>query len=112
MGGFPAALRDTRDYYQQDIRYIIVATLIVVLVTLMLLLRAVVAPLYLVGSVVISYFAAIGVGVLVFQLILGQELHWSVPPLAFVVLVAVGERHPAQPWKPSVYEVAHRRLHM
>ncbi|MDV3126100.1 MMPL family transporter [Mycobacterium sp. 21AC1] len=90
MGGFPAALRDTRDYYQQDIRYIIAATLIVVLLTLMLLLRAVVAPLYLVGSVVISYFAAIGIGVLVFQYILGQPLHWSVPPLAFVVLVAVG----------------------
>jgi len=27
-----------------------------------------------------------------------------------LVLVAVGERHPARPWKPSVYEVAHRRL--
>jgi RND superfamily putative drug exporter len=26
----------------------------------------------------------------VFQFILGQQLHWSVPPLAFVVLVAVG----------------------
>jgi putative drug exporter of the RND superfamily len=90
MGGFPVALRDTRDYYQQDIRFIIAATLIVVLLTLMVLLRAVVAPLYLVGSVVISYFAAIGIGVLMFQLILGQELHWSVPPLAFVVLVAVG----------------------
>jgi putative drug exporter of the RND superfamily len=90
MGGFPAALRDTRDYYQQDIRFIIAATLIVVLLTLMVLLRAVVAPLYLVGSVVISYFAAIGIGVLTFQLILGQELHWSVPPLSFVVLVAVG----------------------
>ena len=90
MGGFPAALRDTRDYYQHDIRFIIVATLIVVLLTLMVLLRAIVAPLYLVGSVVISYFAAIGIGVLTFQFLLGQQLHWSVPPLAFVVLVAVG----------------------
>lgn len=27
-----------------------------------------------------------------------------------LVLVAVGERHPARPWKPSVYEIAHRRL--
>lgn len=90
MGGFPASLRDTRDYYEHDIRYIIIATLIVVLLTLMVLLRAIVAPLYLVGSVVISYFAAIGIGVLMFQFILGQELHWSVPPLAFVVLVAVG----------------------
>jgi putative drug exporter of the RND superfamily len=90
IGGVPAALRDTRDYYQQDIRFIIAVTLVVVLVTLMLLLRAVVAPLYLVGSVVISYFAAIGISVLVFQVLLGQQLHWSVPPLAFVVLVAVG----------------------
>lgn len=90
MGGFPVALRDTRDYYQQDIRYIIAATLLVVLLTLTILLRALIAPLYLVGSVVVSYFAAIGIGVLMFQLILGQELHWSVPPLAFVVLVAVG----------------------
>jgi RND superfamily putative drug exporter len=80
IGGFPAALRDTRDYYQHDIRFIITATLIVVLLTLMLLLRAVVAPLYLVGSVVISYFAAIGIGVCAFQFVLGQQLHWSVPP--------------------------------
>jgi putative drug exporter of the RND superfamily len=90
MGGYPAALRDTRDYYEHDIRFIIIATLIVVLLTLMVLLRAIIAPLYLVGSVVISYFAAIGIGVLTFQFILGQQLHWSVPPLAFVVLVAVG----------------------
>jgi RND superfamily putative drug exporter len=90
MGGYPAALRDTRDYYQADIRFIIAVTLIVVLVTLMLLLRSLIAPLYLVGSVVISYFAALGIGVLVFQYLLHQPLHWTVPPLAFVVLVAVG----------------------
>lgn len=90
MGGFPAALRDTRDYYEHDIRFIIAATLVIVLLTLMVLLRSIVAPLYLVASVVLSYFAAIGIGVLTFQLILGEQLHWSVPPLAFVVLVAVG----------------------
>ena len=28
-----------------------------------------------------------------------------------LVLVAVGERHPSAPWRPSVYEIAHRRLH-
>jgi RND superfamily putative drug exporter len=40
--------------------------------------------------VVLSYLSAIGIGVLVFQYLLGQQLHWSVPGLAFVVLVAVG----------------------
>ena len=90
VGGFPAALRDTRDYYQHDIRFIIAMTLIVVLLILMLLLRAIVAPIYLIASVIISYFAALGITVLTFQYLLGQQLHWSVPPLAFVVLVAVG----------------------
>jgi putative drug exporter of the RND superfamily len=90
MGGFPAALRDTRDYYEHDIRFIIIVTLVVVLLILMALLRAVVAPLYLIGSVILSYFAALGISVLTFQYLLGQQLHWSVPPLAFVVLVAVG----------------------
>ncbi|ORB03026.1 hypothetical protein BST30_18910 [Mycobacterium mantenii] len=90
MAGYTVALKDTRDYYQHDIRFIIAVTLLVVLLTLIALLRAIVAPLYLVASVVISYLSAVGIGVLVFQYMLGQQLHWSVPPLAFVVLVAVG----------------------
>lgn len=90
MAGYTVSLRDTRDYYEHDIRFIIAVTLLVVLLTLIALLRAVVAPLYLVASVVISYLSAVGIGVLVFQFMLGQQLHWSVPPLAFVVLVAVG----------------------
>ncbi|BBZ51864.1 MMPL family transporter [Mycobacterium heidelbergense] len=90
MAGYTVGLKDTRDYYQHDIRFIIAVTLLVVLVTLIALLRAIVAPLYLVASVVISYLSAVGIGALVFQFLLGQQLHWSVPPLAFVVLVAVG----------------------
>ncbi|QUR65922.1 RND family transporter [Mycobacterium spongiae] len=90
MAGYPVTLRDTRNYYEHDIRFIIAVTMVVVLLTLMVLLRAIVAPLYLVGSVVISYLSAVGIGVLTFQFVLGQQLHWSVPPLAFVVLVAVG----------------------
>ena len=31
----------------------------------------------------------------------------SMPAL---LLLAVGERHPARPWQPSVYEIAHRRF--
>ncbi|HUO37355.1 MAG TPA: MMPL family transporter, partial [Mycobacterium sp.] len=90
MAGFTAGLRDTRDYYDHDSRYIIVVTIMVVLLILMALLRAVVAPLYLIASVVISYLSALGIGVIVFQFVLRQELHWSVPGLTFILLVAVG----------------------
>lgn len=90
VSGYPVTLRDTRDYYNSDLRLIIVITVVVVLLVLMLLLRAFVAPLYLVGSVILSYLSALGLGVLIFQFGMHQQLHWSVPGLAFVVLVAVG----------------------
>ncbi|MCV7248902.1 RND family transporter [Mycobacterium koreense] len=83
-------LRDIRDYYTHDLRFIIMVTIAVVLVILSLLLRAIVAPLYLVASVVLSYLAALGIGVLVFQYLLGQPLYWALPGLAFIILVAIG----------------------
>jgi putative drug exporter of the RND superfamily len=88
--GVTAMLRDTRAYYGQDINFIIVMTILIVFLILVAILRAVVAPLYLIASVVISYLSALGVGVIVFQFILGQDLTWSIPGLTFIVLVAMG----------------------
>jgi putative drug exporter of the RND superfamily len=88
--GVTAMLRDTRAYYGQDIDLIIVMTILIVFLILVAILRAVVAPLYLIASVVISYLSALGVGVIVFQFILGQALTWSIPGLTFIVLVAMG----------------------
>jgi RND superfamily putative drug exporter len=88
--GVTAMLRDTRAYYNQDIRLIIGMTILIVFLILVALLRAIVAPLYLIASVVVSYLSALGVGVIVFQFMLHQELTWSVPGLTFIVLVAMG----------------------
>jgi RND superfamily putative drug exporter len=88
--GVTAMLRDTRAYYDQDIKLIIVMTILIVFFILVAILRAVVAPLYLIATVVISYLSALGVGVIVFQFILGQDLTWSIPGLTFIVLVAMG----------------------
>lgn len=88
--GMPTVMADTRDYYNQDIRFIVIATIIIVFLILVALLRAVVAPLYLIASVLVSYLSALGLGVIVFQLILGKDLHWSLPGLSFILLVAVG----------------------
>ncbi|WP_414085556.1 RND family transporter [Mycobacterium leprae] len=90
LSGYTVTLRDTRDYYDRDLQLIVIVTMIVVLLILMALLRSIVAPIYLVGSVIVSYLSALGLCVLVFQVLLRQQLHWSVPGLAFVVLVAVG----------------------
>lgn len=90
MTGLTVTLRDTRDYYYQDLRLIVITTILVVLSILIVLLRALVAPLYLIVSVIFSYLSALGMGVLLFQFGMGQELHWSVPGLTFIILVAVG----------------------
>lgn len=79
-----------RSNYNHDLRLIIVLTLAVVFLILVALLRAIVAPLYLITSVVISYLSALGLGVAFFQFICHQQLYWNVPAMAFIVLVAVG----------------------
>ncbi len=90
IAGLPAVNADVRDYYNHDMRFILTMTIVVVLLILIVLLRAVVAPLYLIASVAISFLSALGIGVVVFQFILGQHLAWNVPGTAFIVLVAVG----------------------
>ena len=79
-----------RSNYDHDLRLIVVLTLAVVFLILVALLRAIVAPLYLIASVVISYLSALGLGVAFFQFICHQQLYWNVPAMAFIVLVAVG----------------------
>ena len=90
MVGFSSFNNDIRNHYNADLSYIIVMTLIVVFLILAALLRAVVAPIYLMLSVVLSFVSAMGIGVVFFQFILGQDVYWSVSGMAFLVLVAVG----------------------
>ncbi len=89
-GRHDSDVRTIRSYYDHDVRLIVVMTLIVVFLILVALLRALVAPLYLIASVVISYLSALGLGVVFFQFILDQQIYWNVPATAFIVLVAVG----------------------
>jgi RND superfamily putative drug exporter len=90
MAGFPATLQDTRDYYNRDIQFIIGMTVLVVFLILIARLRAIVAPAYLIVAAMVSYLSALGIGVIMFQFILGQQMHWSVPGLTFIVVVTVG----------------------
>jgi RND superfamily putative drug exporter len=65
--------------------------LLVVLLILIGLLRALVAPLILIGTVILSYLAALGVGYFAFEFIFdfpGSDP--SLPLFAFVFLVALG----------------------
>ncbi|RDH76592.1 RND family transporter [Mycolicibacterium moriokaense] len=90
VAGFPAVNADIQHLLWSDFALLAVATLLIVGLILVLLLRAILAPLYLLGTVVLNYLASMGIGVLVFQWGLGYQIAWPVPLIAFIILVAVG----------------------
>jgi RND superfamily putative drug exporter len=63
----------------------------VILLTLIVLLRALVAPLYLIGSVILSYFGILGISLAFWHYVAGETaFDASVPTFAFIFLVALG----------------------
>ncbi|SHV91065.1 MmpL family transport protein [Mycobacteroides abscessus subsp. abscessus] len=90
VAGFPAVNADIQRLLSADFAQLAIATLVIVGLILVALLRALIAPLYLLGTVILNYLASLGIGVIVFQWILGYQIAWPVPLLAFIILVAVG----------------------
>lgn len=88
--GMAATNADIADLSQADFRLVAVAALIAVFLILLVLIRSLVAAAFLLGSVVLSYAATMGIAILVWQIIIGTPLEWTVACVAFVILVAVG----------------------
>ncbi len=90
-GGDTATRLDTSQASADDNIRVIPIILGVVLLILILLLRALVAPLVLIGTVLLSFGAAIGLSALVFRHIFGfAGADTSFPLFVFVFLVALG----------------------
>jgi RND superfamily putative drug exporter len=81
---------DLRHYLLLDGRFVVAAVLTAVFVLLVLTLRSLIAPLYLIASVALSFAAALGLTTLVWQHLLGHAIEFNVPIIGFVLLVAVG----------------------
>ncbi len=88
--GMASIKHDLEEYTTSDFGLLAVMALLAVFLILLWLLRSVVAATFLLASVVLSYAAAVGLGVLVWQVLLDRPLDWSVPTIAFILLVAVG----------------------
>jgi len=91
VGGNTAINLDAQNAAAHDRNVIIPLILAVVLVILTVLLRALVAPLILLATVVLSFTAALGVSALVFNHLFGfGGADTSFPLFVFVFLVALG----------------------
>jgi len=82
---------DARDASIHDLKIISPLILAVVMGVLVVLLRALVAPVVLILTVILSFFAALGAGSLVFRHVLDYPaLDYQVPLFCFLFLVALG----------------------
>ncbi|WP_084284675.1 MMPL family transporter [Solirubrobacter soli] len=91
IGGVTAENHDNLQALHRDAKLIVPLVLILILIVLIALLRCVVAPLYLIGTVILSFAFALGISSLIFTHVLGQS--GSDPNLAifcFIFLVALG----------------------
>ena len=90
-GGGTAIYDDILAAADRDNRVIIPVVLVVVFFILALLLRALVAPLILVATVVLSFFAALGLSALLFKHVFDfAGADSGLPLFVFVFLVALG----------------------
>jgi RND superfamily putative drug exporter len=90
--GTAPVLYDISHISSTDLKHIVPFAIVAIGILLALVLRSVVAPLYLIASVGLSYLAALGLSVLVFIKIGGsQGLEFFMPFLMFIFLLALGE---------------------
>ena len=91
VGGTTAVFFDTDVAARHDNRTVIPVVLLLITLILGLLLRSIVSAVLLLGTVVLSYFATLGVCALVFNHIFGfAGADASFPLFAFIFLVALG----------------------
>jgi putative drug exporter of the RND superfamily len=91
VGGQTAAQADLKATIAEDFLRVAALTVLGVFLVLVVLLRSFVAPVYLVGTVLLSYLCTLGLTSTVFQDLLGQAgLNNFLPLMVFVLLVAIG----------------------
>ena len=91
IGGGTAIQYDFDQAVESDLKLIAPLALLVIAIILAILLRALVAPLVLIASVILSFLCTLGISVLFIRFIVGDAgFDASIPTFAFIFLVALG----------------------
>jgi RND superfamily putative drug exporter len=91
VGGLSSVFADVRAANDRDLKVIFPVAGLLIALILALLLRSVVAPVYLLISVVLGFFATLGATVIAFQGIGGRPgLSFTLPIILYLFVVAIG----------------------
>lgn len=89
--GSSVAFADIRQVSNEDFVKVLILIAIGVFAVMIALLRSIVAPAYLVLTVLLSYGSTLGLTVFAFQMLMGQEgVNLLIPTIVLVLLVALG----------------------
>lgn len=92
IGGQTAAQHDAEQLTIRDMKVVIPLVIVLIMILLVAYLRSVTAMLYLIGTVVLSYGSALGLGWVILHYGMGVEaIQGAIPLYAFAFLVALGE---------------------
>ena len=90
LAGTAAIYRDIQSGSNYDLLIVGIAALTLIFVVMLIITRALVASLVIVGTVLLSLGAAFGLSVLVWQHLFGLDLNWIAPVFGLIILLAVG----------------------
>ena len=92
VGGEAPAFYDISSISDSDLTRVVPVAILVIGLLLCLVMRSLIAPIYLIASVALSFFAAMGLSVILFIEIGGDSgLTFILPFLMFIFLLALGE---------------------
>ncbi|RAV08474.1 MMPL family transporter [Paenibacillus contaminans] len=92
VGGQTAVQYDTRELNERDEKVVMPIVIGLIALLLVAYLRSIVATFYLIATVVLSYFSALGAGWFILHEVMGASaIQGFIPLYAFVFLVALGE---------------------
>jgi RND superfamily putative drug exporter len=90
LGGTAATYKDMQEGSDLDLLIAGIASLALIFIIMLILTRSVIAALVIVGTVLLSLGASFGLSVLIWQHIIGVQLHWMILPMSVIILLAVG----------------------
>jgi RND superfamily putative drug exporter len=90
LGGTAATYKDMRDGSNYDLVIAAVSAICLIFIIMLIITRAAVAALVIVGTVALSLASSFGLSVLLWQHVIGVPLHWLVLAMSVIILLAVG----------------------
>ena len=90
LAGTASTYKDMQEGSNWDLLVAGIASLCLIFVIMLLLTRAVIASAVIVGTVLLSLGTSFGLSVLIWQHILGHQLHWMILAMSVIILLAVG----------------------